>query len=180
MFRNVRPDRGIYEAIRAFKHLQELSDEYNDWALHIYGFYSESSNYYKACIREVHESQLNVRFFGHIHPSDVNSKMIASALTLVPSIDMEGTSLAALESMSLGTPCVSTPVGGLNSLPTFKSRDISAEAIAQAVDTLVRNYDNNCRKQAEWSVQNGLGNWINKFNTVIESTRAVRYSTLTK
>jgi len=39
---------------------------------------------------------------------------------LIPTLDKEGTSLSALESMSCGTATFSTSIGGLSDLPTVK------------------------------------------------------------
>jgi glycosyltransferase involved in cell wall biosynthesis len=58
-------------------------------------------------------------------------------VTLIPSLCGEGTSLAALESMACGTPCVGTSVAGLLDLPVLHAEPeprAIAHALAHALD----------------------------------------------
>jgi glycosyltransferase involved in cell wall biosynthesis len=134
--RNVREDRGILEAIKAILILNKQSP---DWQLWIAGTYKENDPYFKKCVSATLGSD-KVVFLGSLSRYDVLQLYRKAFISLVPSQDKEGTSLAALESMSSGTPCVSTNIGGLVDLPTFKAADITPEAIAKAISDLSENY----------------------------------------
>ena len=127
--RNIREDRGILEAIKAIMILRQQS---SDWQLWIAGSYNENDPYFKKCVLETLGCD-KIVFLGSLSRYDVLQLYRKASISLVPSQDKEGTSLAALESMSAGTPCVSTNIGGLADLPTFKATDITPEAIAKAL-----------------------------------------------
>lgn len=61
-----------------------------------------------------------VDFLGQKPRHEIPNLYRGAALSIVPSVAFEGTSISALESMAVGCPCASTAVGGLNDLPTFK------------------------------------------------------------
>ena len=134
--RNVREDRGIIEAIKA---IMILGKHNPDWQLWIAGTYKVNDPYFQKCVSVAAGSD-KVVFLGSLSRHDVLQLYRKASISLVPSQDKEGTSLAALESMSTGTPCVSTNIGGLADLPTFKSTDITPEAMAKALFDLNKTY----------------------------------------
>jgi glycosyltransferase involved in cell wall biosynthesis len=69
---------------------------------------------------------------------DILSK---STLSLIPSQDLEGTSLSALEAMASGVVCISTTVGGLRDLPTYKSSTVRPNDIASAMFSACKDYE---------------------------------------
>jgi glycosyltransferase involved in cell wall biosynthesis len=141
MIRNIREDRGIKEGISAFIEFSKI-DDYSDWTLDIYGHYSENDPYFLECnlLKNMHCPD-RIFFKGVVNNDSVPLIYKHVSISLVPSQSLEGTSLSALESMSCGIPCVSTPVGGLNDIPTFKSQSIDAVSISRALVEVCRNYE---------------------------------------
>jgi glycosyltransferase involved in cell wall biosynthesis len=141
MIRNIRPDRGILEGILSFIDFVSNS-KYTSWELHIYGNYSAHDAYFKKCqIASGFAFNKCIFFHGPINHNLVSSIFKQSSISLVPSQSLEGTSLSALESMSAGVPCVSTSVGGLSDLPTFKSKSLSHLDIAISIASLLDDYE---------------------------------------
>lgn len=66
-----------------------------------------------------------VNFLGQKHRDEIPEYYRKAALSIVPSIAYEGTSISALESMACGCPCLSTTVGGLADIPTIKFDSVS-------------------------------------------------------
>jgi len=139
MMRNVRRDRGILEGIQAFLQFRASAD-YQDWQLHIYGAFSPDDEYYKLCAAAALVAGSAVQFYGHASNDLVPSILSRSSMALVPSQELEGTSLAALEAMAAGVPCVSTPIGGLKDIPSYKSTTIRPVDIAEALTHVSANY----------------------------------------
>lgn len=117
--RNIRKSRGIHRAIEAFN-LFCKSD--SDFEMHIAGEPLRGS-YYEFCVQRLKEYgiQNRVHFLGSIDNQKMGMLYNKAKLTLIPTLGFEGTSLSALEAMACGCPVVSTEVGGLKDLPTFKS-----------------------------------------------------------
>jgi glycosyltransferase involved in cell wall biosynthesis len=62
----------------------------------------------------------------------------SATVTLIPTLEKEGTSLSALESMSCGIATVSTNVAGLTDLPTLQCEP-NAESMAAALIEAFKN-----------------------------------------
>lgn len=84
--------------------------------------------------------QATVEFAGPVPWEDMPGEYRAATATLVPSVCGEGTSLAALESMACGTPCVATSVAGLRDLPARPCAP-TADSMAGALLGVLREPD---------------------------------------
>lgn len=153
MVRNVRQDRGILEGIKAFEvFCKEVMKSYQ---LEIYGHYDVNSTYFQDCLKEAQNCLFGtVNFHGPISNEQLAAIYPTLYLTLVPSQSLEGTSLAALESMSCGVPCVATPVGGLNDLPVFRAKSKAPEDLADAMRAVSLNYEEISRAQYRETMDN--------------------------
>ena len=80
-----------------------------------------------------------VIFAGSVNWRNMPAYYSSAKLTIIPSIWSEGTSLAALESMSCGTPVVSTDIGGLPDLPTLQSKTNAAD-LAEKMIMVLENH----------------------------------------
>jgi glycosyltransferase involved in cell wall biosynthesis len=141
MVRNVRPDRGIFQGIQAFLMFRSNPD-FSDWSMDIYGAYSADDPYFLDCINLAGDQfEKSIRFHGNVRNSEVPLILSLSTVALVPSLELEGSSLAALEAMAAGVPCISTPIGGLKDLPTYKSRSTQGVDIGIALTAVVANFD---------------------------------------
>ncbi|MDD2303650.1 MAG: glycosyltransferase family 4 protein [Prolixibacteraceae bacterium] len=168
LIRNIRNDRGIYEAIKSFLIFLN-NEEFLDWTLDIFGLYEEKDSYYLMCKNLIPKSLENqIKFKGTVNNSEVADIYRKSSLSLVPSQSLEGTSLSALESMACGTPCISTPIGGLLDLPTYKSKSISCDDIAIAIKELILNFYEIRQKQIEGVKKFSLENWTENFGNILK------------
>lgn len=141
MIRNVRPDRGIIQGIQAFLQFRSNPD-FCDWSMDIYGTYDAADPYFLDCAKLAGgQFEKSIRFHGSVRNSEVPKILSLSTLALVPSLELEGTSLAALEAMAAGVPCISTPIGGLRDLPTYKSRSTLGVDIGIALSAVVADFD---------------------------------------
>jgi len=133
--RNLYYNRGVHLAVQAFA---RFSRDHPEAHLVIVGARSQSR--YAAWVeRLVAESGLGERvvFWGPVPRYDMPRVYASARLTVIPSLCGEGTSLAALESMSCGTPTVTTDVAGLADLPGLQAPatpEGMAAALAQAWD----------------------------------------------
>lgn len=166
--RNIRRVRGIHLAIQAF-HI--FSSKYNDYQMWIAGGALKGS-YYKECKKLVEELNLQkkVLFLGSVPWKSLVDYYNQAKLTLIPTIELEGTSLSALESMACGTPVVSTDVGGLKDIPTVKAL-IEPSSIAEAMVKTLENWDFHSKNQYE-SVSRtfNLAKWEDAWLNVIKTT----------
>lgn len=160
MVRNIREDRGILEGINAFKLLPK------DWEMFIVGSYNIKEKYFLECIKESNDEKIS--FLGSKSTREIIDIMNLCTISLVPSQSKEGTSLSALESMAIGLPCVSTNVGGLKDLPTFKSENITYQSIYEAILRVLENYDQISSEQFDCTSNNySFQNWALKFNQIL-------------
>lgn len=154
--RNIRPDRGIDLAIKAFALFDK---KIGDYKLSFIGSIGDKK-YYEQCQRLISELHLNnqVEFIGHLNQEEVIKQYADARMSLVPSISKEGTSLSALESMACGTPVVSTNIGGLADLPALQV-EVDAEQMAKAMMDIVGNWQYYAVKQKAEVQRFNLNNW---------------------
>jgi glycosyltransferase involved in cell wall biosynthesis len=155
--RQIVEDRGIDLAIRACKHLHE---KHPDVQMLIVGKRHPGA-YYHLCQDLVRKYELQhvVQFQDLIPHHEIAAYYSSALLTLIPTLRREGTSLSALESMSCGTPTVSTNVAGLRDLPTLQS-DPEEVALASAMDEAIRRRPELAASQsATVRTTFHLGNW---------------------
>ena len=136
--RNIRYVRGIHLAIEAFN---LFIKDYTDYKLLIAGG-PLGGSYYEYCQSLVNGYGLGrkVEFLGGLNNEQIKAYYHSSQLTLIPTIDTEGTSLSALESMACRTPVISTTVGGLLDLPTEKCA-VNAQGMSNVMKKTLKNYD---------------------------------------
>jgi len=113
--RNIFASRGIHLAIDAFA---VVANERPEALLVVAGDWLEP-DYRRTVFAHIAARSLagRVLFAGAVSHASMLELYRSAALTCVPSLFGEGTSLAALESMSCGTPVLATAVGGLRDLP---------------------------------------------------------------
>lgn len=160
MVRNVRPDRGILEAIKAFSDFIKVRGK--EWKMQIVGSYIANDRYYIKCCNAIKENKLedNIKFLGQVNNSELPKYYALATFTLVPSQGLEGTSLSALESMATKTPCISTNIGGLKDIPTLKTDDLSSESLAETMNRLMSNYEKYQNEQYHKVIDNySLEKW---------------------
>jgi glycosyltransferase involved in cell wall biosynthesis len=100
-----------------------------------------------------------VRFHGMVSDKLLQGFYAAANFTVVPSLDLEGFGMAAIESLALGTPVLATPVGGLPEIlrpfdPRCVTRDTSPEALREGIEgmlefALTPTYRSRCREFAQ-------------------------------
>jgi glycosyltransferase involved in cell wall biosynthesis len=98
-----------------------------------------------------------VKFAGSLPRSQMRDVYLSAMMVVIFSTFREGTSLAALEAMSCGTPVVTSDIGGLKDLPSVKCD--SSQLADKIIDTLV-NAKLIGARQREWVVKNhDFGKW---------------------
>lgn len=132
--RNIRPDRGIDLAIRAFS---IFSKQFPDYQLKIIGG-PLKGKYFNFCENLVVElgMQGKIIFTGSCDWKSMRDHYRKATLTLIPTLEKEGTSLSALESMGCGTPVVGTNVAGLRDLPIVKAEPKPENVAEKLIETL--------------------------------------------
>ncbi len=166
--RNIRYGRGIHLAIQAFHKFLEKYGHYEMW---IAGT-GQLGRYYRYCLRLIDELNLqdSVRFLGHIPWQSLADYYNQVQLTLIPTVELEGTSLSAIESMACKTPVVSTDIAGLKDLPTLKA-NLEPENIAAKMGEVLENWDYYSDSQYEAVINTfNLSNWKSAWLSVIETT----------
>lgn len=136
--RQMVEDRGIHLAIEAFA---LIAQELPDYELCLLGMrHKSTAPYIQRLDRMIQESGLQERiYFRDPVPNPQMPEWYNSAaLTLIPTIAREGTSLSALESMSCGIPTISTHVAGLADLPTVQCAP-NPESMAGAIRGTLAN-----------------------------------------
>lgn len=166
--RNIRYGRGIHLAIKAFHKFLKKYDHYEMW---IAGT-GQLGRYYRYCLQLIDDLNLqdNIKFLGHIPWTDLATYYNQARLTLIPTIELEGTSLSAIESMACKTPVVSTDIAGLKDLPTLKA-NLDPENIAAKMGEVLENWDYYSDSQYEAVINTfNLSNWKSAWLNVIETT----------
>lgn len=121
--RNIVPQRGMDIVIKEFSKLVN-EENYKDYKLVIVGaIYDEEYYEHLRCLINTLRLEGSVIFYGAVPSEKMPLIYSAASLTIIFSLFREGTSLAALESMSCGTPVLTSAVGGLQEMPSIKSEE---------------------------------------------------------
>lgn len=157
--RNISPSRGIHLAIEAYGIFRKKFPETN---LVIVGHLEFAPTSYQAQIKEIIERlkiAQSVKFVGNIPWSEMPSVYSSGQISVIPTIQREGTSLAALESMACGVATVSTDRWGLADLPTEQSVASPGE-LAEAMMRVYTNREEIAARQRQEVLENyNLGKW---------------------
>ena len=165
--RNIRKARGIHLAIEAFKLFHARNRSFRM----VVAGGPLRGDYYRYCGELVAKYDLSnsVFFTGHMQNDELIELYRKAMITLVPTLDFEGTSISALESMACRTPVVSTRIGGLMDLPTFKV-GLSPEEVAEGVESVLRTWKTESERQFERAAAVfNLNNWKKAWIRIIES-----------
>ena len=165
--RNLYRNRGVHLALAAFS---MLAARWSDHRLRIVGDPGDAG--YREELLAL-TAKLNiedrVEFAGPTPWAEMPDEYRRSAVSLVPSLCGEGTSLSALESMACGTPVVATRVGGLPDLPCALCEP-NPESLAEAIDDVLRHREARAETQ-RCAVVDGfnLDRWSAAWRQVIET-----------
>lgn len=166
--RNIRYDRGIHLAIEAFN---IFIKKYPDFSLEIAG--GNESEYFEYCKKLATDYRLadKVKFIGHIDHHELISHYNRAMICLIPSIEKEGTSLSALESMACGTATVVTNVAGLQDLPAVKTPP-TPQKIAENLKIVMDNLEKiSTEQQKEVCARFNIDIWNTTWMNVIKTVR---------
>jgi glycosyltransferase involved in cell wall biosynthesis len=166
--RNIREDRGIDLAIRSFK---IFSEKHPDYELHIAGgpLFGKYFEYCKHLVLSLNLTQ-KVVFKGFVSAEEIKECYLKSKMCIIPTIEKEGTSLSALESMACGTPVVATNIGGLLDLPCLHCETDQFD-LAQKMEILIADYEYYVSYQKSsvceiFNMENWQEAWIKVLTTV--------------
>lgn len=166
--RNLRYDRGVHLAIEAFILFSKTNSNYE---LVICGG-PISGEYYEYCKKIADESEFSnkIYFKGFVSKDELLLFYKKSKITIVPSLDKEGTSLSALESMSVGTPVIATRVGGLVDLPCIISDpnaiDLSLKMLYLEDNWLQVKNEQMFITQQIFNKKNWIDSWLKVFKNI--------------
>lgn len=166
--RNIRWVRGIHLAIESFKLFCEKN---SGFVMHIAGG-PLKGDYYRYCLDMIKKYGLTdkVFFIGNVPWQSIGNYYNECKITLIPTLELEGTSLSALESMACRTPVVSTNIGGLNDLPAIKADPIADKICEKLIEALGKWDDvSEYQYQKVTSVFN-LENWEKAWLSVVNKT----------
>jgi glycosyltransferase involved in cell wall biosynthesis len=167
--RHIRRDKGIHFAIQAYAAYYKKYE--TKYSLHIYGKVGDLI-YFDYCKQLIADYGIEskVIFNDSITWEKMPLHYNIATLTIIPSVGKEGTSLSALESMSCGTPCVSTNIAGLKDLPCLQS-ELNPEDMADKINQVMQNYNSVAEEQYK-EVRNtyNLQNWSQTWLEVISKT----------
>lgn len=161
--------RGIHLAIEAFK---LIAQEHPDLEMCLLGKRHRGARHYLAKIDAlIAESGVADRI--HFRDPVPNHKMPAwfnsAVISLVPTLEREGTSLSAIESMSCGTATITTNVAGLADLPAVQCEP-DPESIADALRATLPNTEVIGRTQREQVAATfNMNHWSSSWLKVIET-----------
>jgi len=162
--------RGIHLAIKAFA---LLSSKYDDYELCLLGKRHKGHNTYvnklDMLIKE-HNLEERVYFQDPVPNHEMPSWFRSAQLTIVPTLEKEGTSLSAIESMACGTATITTNIAGLADLPSYQC-EANAESIAEAIESVLENKESIATQQLEvtkstLNMKNWSEAWLNVINEV--------------
>jgi glycosyltransferase involved in cell wall biosynthesis len=166
--RQVVADRGIDLAIRTFKLFSETHPEHT---LLIAGK-QRPGKYLSYCLELVKSLELEKRvaWQDHIDNRAMVDYYSSAALTVIPTLRREGTSLSALESMACATPTISTNVAGLRDLPTVQVAPNEVELAKAMSETLGHTQEIGARQcesvRKDFNLANWTKAWLEVINTV--------------
>ncbi|MCL5411607.1 MAG: glycosyltransferase family 4 protein [Patescibacteria group bacterium] len=167
--RNISRPRGIHLAIQAFAKFHVDFPETN---LVIVGDFFDL-NYKQELFKLINQEKLKEKVFfkGSIDWKKMPQVYSASEMTIIPTLQREGTSLAALESMSCGIATVSTNAQGLVDLPTDQS-DPNSEDLSNVMKKTYQNRNVVSKKQQQ-KVKDiyNLENWKNAWLKVVKEAQ---------
>lgn len=162
--RNLYRNRGVHLAIEAMALLPPSLGAVMD----IVGADGQP-DYAAWCRRLTEEKGLSgaIGFAGPTEWAEMPAVYRAAAVTLIPTVCGEGTSLAALESMACGTPCVGTRVAGLCDLPLVHAEP-NPESIAHALERALGCREDLARQQREAVLRDyTLARWAESWVRVV-------------
>ena len=128
--------RGIHLAIEAFG---LIAKDYPQLEMCLLGKrHAGAGNYIQRLDQMICDLGLQDRIYFRdpVHNREMPFWFNSAKVTLVPTLEKEGTSLSALESMSCGVPTVSTNVAGLADLPTVQCNPDAGSIAAALKETL--------------------------------------------
>jgi hypothetical protein len=131
--------------------------------------------YYNYCLDLIKRFGIegNVCFLGRLNRENIRQKYYHSKVTLIPTIEREGTSYAALESMACRTPVVSTNVAGLKDLPTVKS-SLTPYDINRKIQRVLLSWDKVSKDQYSQIKDNfNVDKWTKAWGHVIKQVGGV-------
>jgi glycosyltransferase involved in cell wall biosynthesis len=168
--RNASPHRGIHLAIEALGHFAALQP---DLALVVVG--SRAKPDYQRVLDQTAATfgiTDRVCHFGHLPRQEMPALCRAATLSLVPTVEHEGTSLSALEAMASGVPTISTNHGGLADLPTVQVKP-DAQLLAKALERVWVERETIAAKQREVVTQKfNMARWGEAWRHVVEEAMA--------
>lgn len=167
--RNISHARGVHLAIEAFSQFVKLFPE---TTLVVVGaFFGQAYQQKVFRLIKRFELQKKVIFKGSLPWEQMPAVYNAAEMTVIPTLQREGTSLAALESMSCGTATVSTNAQGLADLPTQQS-DPEPKALTGLMGTTYHNRQRIGQEQREIVRRDyNLGRWQQAWRTVINNAK---------
>lgn len=144
--RNISWARGIHLSIQAFAIFQKT---FPKTILAIVGSRGDSGyqSYLEGLVRDLKLTS-KVKFFGNISWQEMPGVYSGAEMVVIPTLQREGTSLAALEAMATGVATVSTDRWGLADLPTVQA-EARPEALAEAMVDTYRRRGGVSRQQQE-------------------------------
>lgn len=140
--------RGIHLAIAAFA---LIADKYPSLEMCLLGKRHKGAARYLARLDQMIVGaglEERVFFRDPVPNREMPAWFNSAKVVLVPTLEKEGTSLSAIESMSCGIATVSTNVAGLADLPTVQC-DPDPAAVADALQRTLENCGETGRKQRE-------------------------------
>ena len=162
--------RGIHLAIAAFA---LIAEDFPQLEMCLLGKRHKAASPYIARLDQMIADaglQDRIYFRDPVPNKDMPTWFNAAKVVLVPTLEKEGTSLSAIESMSCGVATVSTNVAGLADLPTVQC-DPDAGAMAEALRDTLNNAERigaEQRKivQATFNMENWSKGWMKAISSI--------------
>lgn len=167
--RQINEARGIHLAIAAFR---IMAREHPELEMCLLGKRHRGGNKYLTRLDSmIAESGFSDRIYFRdpVPNRDMPAWFNSAKVVLVPTLEKEGTSLSAIESMSCGAPTVTTNVAGLADLPSVQC-DPEPPAIAVALCETLEKAKTIGQNQRERTIAIfNMDNWMQAWLKVIES-----------